>query len=59
MKFALHFGNNTFSDPEGARRSFLIILSAMADSQKLCQVVGDIFQSDGRAICEGGKLPAR
>ena len=20
MKFALHFGNNTFSDPEGARR---------------------------------------
>jgi hypothetical protein len=38
MKLGLHFGNNTFSDPEGARRSFLITLSAVADSQKLCQV---------------------
>ena len=37
MKFALHFGNNTFSDPEGARRSFLITLSAVADSQKLAR----------------------
>jgi len=32
VKFAQHFGNNTFSDPEGARRSFLITLSAVADS---------------------------
>ena len=38
MKFALHFGNNTFSAPEGARRSFLITLSAVADSQKARQV---------------------
>ena len=37
MKFALHFNNNTFSDPEGARRSFLITLSAVADSQKLAR----------------------
>jgi len=37
MKFALHFSNNTFSDPEGARRSFLITLSAVADSQKLAR----------------------
>ena len=38
MKFALHFGNNTFSDPEGARRSFIITLSAVADIAEARQV---------------------
>ena len=37
MKFAPYFGNNPFSDPEGARRSFLINLSAVVDSQKLAR----------------------
>ena len=32
MKFALHFGNNTFSDPEGARRLARLAEAAGFDS---------------------------
>jgi hypothetical protein len=32
MKFALHFGNNTFSDPEGARRLVRLAEAAGFDS---------------------------
>lgn len=32
MKFALHFGNNVFSDPEGARRLVRLAEAAGFDS---------------------------
>ena len=32
MKFALHFGNSTFSDPEGARRLVRLAEAAGFDS---------------------------
>ena len=35
MKFALHFGNNTFSDPEGARRLVRLAEAAGFDSLSL------------------------
>jgi alkanesulfonate monooxygenase SsuD/methylene tetrahydromethanopterin reductase-like flavin-dependent oxidoreductase (luciferase family) len=36
MKFALHFGNNTFSDPEGARRLVRLAEAAGFDSVFAC-----------------------
>ena len=39
MKFALHFGNNTFSDPEGARRLVRLAEAAGFDRCSLVQSV--------------------
>jgi alkanesulfonate monooxygenase SsuD/methylene tetrahydromethanopterin reductase-like flavin-dependent oxidoreductase (luciferase family) len=50
MKFALHFGNNTFSDPEGARRLVRLAKAAGFDSGFAVEhvVFPDSYEPGGR-----------
>jgi alkanesulfonate monooxygenase SsuD/methylene tetrahydromethanopterin reductase-like flavin-dependent oxidoreductase (luciferase family) len=52
MKFALHLGNNTFSDPEGARRLVRLAEAAGFDSVFAVEhvVFPDNYTSAGRPI---------
>ena len=60
MKFALHFGNNTFSDPEGARR--LVRLAEAAGFDSVFAVEHVVFPDNYTSIypyAPGGRLPMR
>src|SRR5215469_17201474 len=59
MKFALHFGNNTFSDPEGARR--LARLAEAAGFDSVFAVEHVVFPDNYTSVypyAPGGRLPA-
>ena len=58
MKFALHFGNNTFSDPEGARR--LVRLAEAAGFDSVFAVEHVVFPDNYTSVypyAPGGRLP--
>jgi len=58
MKFALHFGNNTFSDPEGARR--LVRLAEAAGFDSVFAVEHVVFPDNYTSVypyAAGGRLP--
>ena len=60
MKFALHFGNNTFSDPEGARR--LVRLAEAAGFDSVFAVEHVVFPDNYTSVypyAPGGRLPGR
>ena len=59
MKFALHFGNTTFSDPEGARRLVRAAEAAGFDSVFAVEhvVLADNYTSV-YPYAPGGRLPA-
>ena len=58
MKFALHFGNNTFFDPEGARR--LVRLAEAAGFDSVFAVEHVVFPDHYTSVypyAPGGRLP--
>src|ERR1700684_2186721 len=58
MKFALHFGNNTFSDPEGARR--LVRLAEAAGFDSVFAIEHVVFPDNYTTVypyAPGGRLP--
>src|SRR3982074_709559 len=58
MKFALHFGNVAFSDPEGARR--LVRLAEAAGFDSVFAVEHAVFPDTYRSFypyAPGGRLP--
>ena len=58
MKFALHFGNNTFSDPEGARR--MVRLAEAAGFDSVFAVEHVVFPDNYTSVypyAPGGRLP--
>jgi alkanesulfonate monooxygenase SsuD/methylene tetrahydromethanopterin reductase-like flavin-dependent oxidoreductase (luciferase family) len=58
MKFALHFGNNTFADPEGARR--LVRLAEAAGFDSVFAVEHVVFPDNYTSVypyAPGGRLP--
>src|SRR5580692_11884257 len=60
MKFALHFGNNNFSDPQGARR--LVRLAEAAGFDSVFAVEHVVFPDNYTSVypyAPGGRLPGR
>ena len=58
MKFALHFGNFAFSDPEGARR--LVCLAEAAGFDSVFAVEHVVFPDNYTSVypyAPGGRLP--
>jgi alkanesulfonate monooxygenase SsuD/methylene tetrahydromethanopterin reductase-like flavin-dependent oxidoreductase (luciferase family) len=58
MKFALHFGNNAFSDPEGARHLVRVAEAAGFDSVFAVEHV--VFPDNYASVypyAPGGRLP--
>src|SRR6201987_2259432 len=60
MKFALHFGNNTFYEPEAARR--LVPVAEAAGFDSVFAVAPVVFPANYTSVCPyapGGRLPGK